>query len=146
MRTMTLALGILLFYTLPAWETDFSAARKKAKEEHKYILLNFSGSDWCIPCIRMHRELFGSPEFSEFASKNLVLVNADFPRLKKNKLPKEQSKQNDELADKYNPRGDFPLTLLLDKEGSVIKKWEGYPDLKPEQFVNALKSSLNAGN
>lgn len=147
MRTLTLAIATMLFYFLPAsWETDFSSAKQKAKDEHKYILLNFSGSDWCIPCIRLHKEIFESKEFTDFAADNLVLVKADFPRLNKNKLSKEQTKRNNDLADKYNKEGSFPLTLLLDKDGKVVKKWEGYPDVNPAQFVNLLKSSMNGAN
>lgn len=145
MRQLSLALTALVFFLLPDWGTDFSAAQKRAKEENKYILLSFSGSDWCIPCIRMHKEIFDSKEFTELANEKLVLVKADFPRLKKNKLSKEQTKLNNGLADRYNKEGSFPLTLLLDKEGKVIKRWDGYPDLKPAQFVEAIKSSMNAG-
>ena len=145
MRQIALAFTSLLLFLLPEWSTDFSSAQKKAKEENKYILLNFSGSDWCIPCIRMHKEVFDSKEFEDLAKDKLVLVKADFPRLKKNKLSKEQTKQNKELADRYNKEGSFPLTLLLDKEGRIVKRWDGYPDMKPAQFVEAIKSSMNEG-
>jgi thioredoxin-related protein len=146
MRQITLAFTALLLFLLPEWSTDFSSAKKKAKEENKYILLNFSGSDWCIPCIRMHKEIFESKEFEDLAKDKLVLLKADFPRLKKNKLSKEQTKQNKELADRYNKEGSFPLTLLLDKEGRIVKRWDGYPDMKPIQFIEAIKSSMNGGN
>jgi thioredoxin-related protein len=146
MRQITLALAFFCLYLLPPWGTDFSVAKQKAKSENKYILLNFSGSDWCIPCIRMHKEIFDSKEFSDLANEKLVLVSADFPRLKKNKLSKEQTKRNNGLADIYNKEGSFPLTLLLDKDGKLIKRWDGYPDLKPEQFVNAIKTAMNGGH
>jgi thioredoxin-related protein len=146
MRQLTLAIAALFIFLLPEWGKDYSAAQKKAKEENKYILLNFSGSDWCIPCIRMHKEIFGSKEFTDLASEKLVLVQADFPRLKKNKLSKEQTKQNKELADRYNKEGSFPLTILLDKDGKLIKRWDGYPDMKISQFVQAIKSAMNDGH
>ena len=145
MRQLSLAVLAFLIFLLPEWGTDFSAAQKKAKQENKYILLSFSGSDWCIPCIRMHKEIFDSKEFNDLANEKLVLVKADFPRLKKNKLSKEQTKLNNELADRYNKEGSFPLTLLIDKEGKVIKRWDGYPDMQPAQFAEAIKSSMNAG-
>ncbi|MBS1733393.1 MAG: thioredoxin family protein, partial [Bacteroidetes bacterium] len=69
------------------WQPDFETAKKLAKEKHQLILLNFSGSDWCGPCIRMHREIFGNDEFIKMADSSLIMVNADFPRMKKNKLP-----------------------------------------------------------
>ena len=146
MRHIALAFTALFLFLLPEWSTDFSSAQKKAREENKYILLNFSGSDWCIPCIRMHKEVFDSKEFEDLAKDRLVLVKADFPRLKKNKLSKEQTKQNKELADRYNKEGSFPLTLLLDKDGKIVRRWDGYPDMKPAQFVEAIKSSMNASH
>lgn len=126
------------------WETDIDTAKQKAKQEHKYILLNFSGSDWCVPCIRMRKEVFDSDTFNSFAAGNLVLVNADFPRLKKNQLSKEQEKKNEKLADKYNSKGSFPFTVLLNEEGEVLKTWEGYPGLTPDQFTGQIKAVLNA--
>src|SRR6187399_3736729 len=92
------------------WETDFNKAQQSAKTEHKLILLNFSGSDWCGPCIRLKKDIFDSEAFMKYADENLVLVNADFPRLKKNILSKQQQKQNESLADTYNSDGAFPLT------------------------------------
>ena len=68
-----------------------------------------------------------------------MLVNADFPRLKKNKLAKELQKQNEKLAEKYNNKGTFPLTLLLDENGKVLQSWDSYPKTTPEQFVAQLK-------
>ena len=100
-----------IFFT--GWETDFESAKQKAHKEHKYILLNFSGSDWCGPCIRMKDEIFETTEFKNYADSNLVLINADFPRAKKNQLAKEQQAKNDKLAEKYDPDGSFPFTVLI---------------------------------
>jgi thioredoxin-related protein len=122
------------------WETDFNKATQKAKQEHKLILLKFSGSDWCIPCIKMQKEIFESNAFQNFADSNLVLVNADFPRLKKNKLAKEQQKQNEKLAEEYNKKGTFPLTLLVNENGKILQNWDSYPKITPEQFVAQLKT------
>jgi thiol-disulfide isomerase/thioredoxin len=108
------------------------------------MLLNFSGSDWCGPCIRLRKLVFESRVFISYADSNLVLINADFPRLKKNKLSKEQQKKNDRIADKYNPKGIFPYTALLDADGKIIRIWEGNPDLSPEQFTRQLKAAVDA--
>jgi len=131
---------------LNTWQTDFEKAKAEAKTENKFILLNFSGSDWCGPCIRLKKEIFDSESFTNYADKHLVLVNADFPRLKKNMLSKEQQKQNDALADKYNSDGAFPLTLLLDADGKVIKKWDGFPSETVEEFKNDVKAAADASH
>lgn len=126
------------------WQTDFEAARQTAKQKHQLILLNFSGSDWCGPCIRMKKEIFGDKDFMSMADSSLVLVNADFPRSKKNQLDKKLVAQNDALAEKYNPEGKFPFTLLLDADGKVIKTWDGFPRENAIQFAAQLKTICNA--
>jgi thioredoxin-related protein len=119
-------LAILLFNFLGVWGADFSEAQQIAKQNHKLILLNFSGSDWCGPCIKLKKDVFESAEFQSFAESNLVLLRADFPRLKKNQLAKDQQIKNDLLAEKYNSSGKFPLTVLLNEHGKVLKEWDGY--------------------
>jgi thioredoxin-related protein len=128
------------------WLNNLEDAKAIAKKENKLIILNFSGSDWCGPCIRMHKEIFDSEAFQEFAADKLVMVNADFPRLKKNQLPKDQQSINDQLADRYNHEGKFPYTVLLNADGKVLKDWEGYPRNGMEAFMQDLKMAMNAGN
>ena len=125
------------------WETDFEKAKQRAADEHHFILLNFSGSDWCVPCISLRRAIFESDAFKNFASENLVLLNADFPRLKKNQLTRDQQKKNEQLADKYNSRGNFPYTVLLNAEGKIIYSWDGFHNTTPEQFISGIKVLIN---
>lgn len=139
MRLLTLFLFSSFFFSPITWETDFIKAKQTARSQHECILLSFSGSDWCGPCIRLHKEIFESSSFSDFAKDHLVMVNADFPRLKKNQLSKEQQKKNDALADNYNTEGSFPLTLLLNADGKILKKWDGLPNLSADQFTNEVK-------
>jgi thioredoxin-related protein len=134
----------LLTLSTPQWLTDFNAAKSVATQERKYILLNFSGSDWCGPCIKMKKEVFESEKFLSLAENELVLVRADFPRSKKNQLPKEQTKHNEALAEKYNPNGKFPLTVLLDENGNVVKEWDGYVFSSNEKFIADLQETLSS--
>ncbi len=144
MRIVSLLLLFFVTAAFTSWETNFEKARLQASAEHKYILLNFSGSDWCGPCIKMHHDFFESADFITLSNKNLVLVNADFPRQKKNQLSKLQQQQNDQLADKYNAAGSFPLTLLLNADGTVIKKWDGYPRISVAEFIGDIKKITDA--
>ncbi|MEP7319940.1 MAG: thioredoxin family protein, partial [Panacibacter sp.] len=127
MKRIFILLISLVTMSFTVWQTDFQKAKQIAKEKHQLILLNFSGSDWCVPCIRMKKEIFENEQFSKMADTKLVLVNADFPRNKKNQLRKEIKKQNEALADKYNPEGKFPFTLLLDADGKILRSWDGLP-------------------
>ncbi|CAM3686405.1 thioredoxin family protein [Aquirufa aurantiipilula] len=127
-----------IFLNLLVWGNDFSVAQQNAKQQHRLILLNFSGSDWCGPCIKLKKDVFESSEFTAFAESNLELIRADFPRLKKNQLAKDQQAKNDALAEKYNSSGKFPLTVLLNDQGKVLKEWEGYqPSLS--KFLAEIK-------
>jgi thioredoxin-related protein len=138
MKLITL---FLLLTVLPIhWESDFSNAKKIAKEKNELILLNFSGSDWCGPCILLRRDYFESQVFSDMANENLVMVNADFPRKKKNIGTPEQVKRNEGLAEIYNKEGSFPFTLLLDSNGKVLKTWHGKPGISPEQWTAEIKA------
>lgn len=134
----------LTLVTATDWLNDFDQAREVAKEKNRVILLNFSGSDWCAPCIKMKRDVFDQAEFETYASENLVLVRADFPRLKKNQLDAAQKARNEKLAEKYNPHGKFPLTLLINMEGKVIGEWDGFKGESPAEFVNKVSSKINA--
>lgn len=125
------------------WHVNMEEARQLAQQQHRHILLNFSGSDWCGPCIMLRKEVFDDPSFQSFADSTLVLVNADFPRLRKNQLPKQQQQNNDRLADQYNSQGKFPLTLLLNADGKILKQWEGNPGLKPSEFAGQVESIID---
>lgn len=138
-------LALLLFFIVPIqWEPSFENAKVLAKEKNELILLNFSGSDWCIPCIGLRQEFLESEAFSDFAAKNLILVNADFPRRKKNQIDSELTKRNEKLAEQYNPNGAFPLTLLLNSDGKVLKTWQGKPNVSVEKWIGEIEAVCKA--
>src|SRR5476651_211479 len=143
MKLLFLFISFSFLSTVP-WLGDFKAATSEASQENKLILVNFSGSDWCGPCIRLRKEILESSAFENYAKGHLVLVRADFPRQKKNQLDAAQVKRNEALADKYNPDGKFPFTLLVDKNGKVIKTWDGFPNESPEKFVSDINPTANA--
>ena len=99
------------------WSTDAVKAQAKAKAEKKLVMLDFTGSDWCGWCIRLHKEVFSTAEFAEYAKKNLVLVEVDFPR--KKELSAEQKKANQALQSKYEIKG-FPTLIVLDGNGKLL--------------------------
>src|SRR5947209_17010939 len=78
------------------WLTDFKKAQEAARTTHKPLLIEFTGSDWCPPCIMLRRDVFSSKQFQEYAAKTFVLLELDFPRRKEQ--PRELTMQNQELA------------------------------------------------
>ena len=132
-------ISFMMFFTgNVTWLGDFNEAKTEAVQQHKLILINFSGSDWCGPCIRLRKEILESDAFVNYAAGHLVLVRADFPRQKKNQLSPEQVNLNDALADKYNADGKFPYTLLVDENGKVLYQWDGFPNESAEQFITQI--------
>ena len=144
MKKLIIILLCFASMSFTIWQPDFETAKQKAKEKNELILLNFSGSDWCGPCMRMRKEIFENEQFYKMADTTLILVNADFPRNKKNQLDKINKKQNEALADKYNPEGNFPFTVLLDANGKLIKSWNGLPNEDAAVFAKQVKSICDA--
>jgi hypothetical protein len=54
-------------------------------------------------------------------------------------LPEDIVKENESLADKYNNKGVFPLILLLNTEGNILKKWDHLPSESLDTFIAELK-------
>lgn len=137
---LTLIASFLVYN--PGWQLDFDKAKSEAEQSHKLILLNFSGSDWCGPCIKLKKDIFEAAAFQEFAADRLVLVRADFPRLSKNQLDTRQTAHNEALAEKYNRQGKFPFTVLLSADGKVLKEWDGYPkSITVSSFIESIQAS-----
>jgi thioredoxin-related protein len=116
------------------WLTDLPKAQAAAKAEKKLVLLDFTGSDWCGWCIKLNKEVFSQPEFAEYAKKNLVCVEVDFPS--KKKLSAEQQQANDALAKKYKIEG-YPTIVVLDSEGKKVGEL-GYMKGGPKAFIAEL--------
>lgn len=120
------------------WVNNFETAKKIAKEENKNIIMIFSGSDWCAPCIRLDKNIWQSQEFKEESTNNWVTMKLNFPRKKANQLPADEEKHNRELAEKYNKEGNFPLVVILNPEGKVLGKL-GFKNVSPEEYIKLIK-------
>ena len=143
--TIILLCSFLSFFTPPpAWHYSLDEAKAIAHKEHRHILLNFSGSDWCGPCIMLRRQILDDTVFMQMADTSLVLENADFPRKKKDQLSPQQQSINNALADQYNAEGQFPRTLLLNADGKVLKTWDGNPGVKPDVFAKEVEDLVEA--
>lgn len=121
------------------WETSYKNSITKAQNQNKKIILVFQGSDWCGPCIKLSKEIWSTDEFIAYSKINYILIQADFPRKKKNALEKEQQEINNFLAEKYNPNGYFPLVVVLNKNGEVLGE-TSYKKTTPKQYINLLES------
>ena len=146
-----LILSLLLLATVTAraeltWLTDLDEAKKVATKENKKLLVDFTGSDWCGYCIKLHKEVFDTPEFEKFA-KDYVLVELDFPKRKEQ--PAAEKAKNQAAQKKYGVNG-FPTVIIMNTSGKVLNRAEGYsPDSGPSAYLPqlgapALKKSRTA--
>ena len=135
-------LFILLFSSFASlnaqiFESNWEEATKKAKAENKTMVLVFSGSDWCIPCIKLEREVWENEFFQTHAKKNYVMYRADFPKRKKNQLPKLLKEQNETLAQTYNPEGYFPYVVVFDSNLNA-KGTFGYEKKEVSAYIKQI--------
>jgi protein disulfide-isomerase len=132
---LALFLGLSSAWADPNWATNFEKAQTDAKSGHKFLLINFSGSDWCGWCKRLDAEVFSKPAFQHYAKDNLVLMLADFPRAKQ--LSNEVRQQNYQLAERFRIEG-FPTIIILNGEGKQVGLL-GYIPGGPDAFISELK-------
>lgn len=122
------------------WLTSYNEAVSQAKKTGKPIMVDFTGSDWCGWCIRLHGEVFDKPEFKKWAAKNVVLLELDYPHQKPQ--PKALKEQNDKLMRKYGSVVEgFPTVLFIEADGSVFGKY-GYDAGGPENWTKMASRLL----
>jgi thioredoxin-related protein len=143
MKTLitTLALTLLTFSAARAdesWLTDYDKAVALAKKENKVILADFNGSDWCPPCKALKKGVFETAEFKKYAKDNLVLLDVDFPKGKKQDAA--LAKHNEQLSEKFKIEG-FPTVLLINAAGKVLMTEVGYDDETPADYINKIKKA-----
>jgi len=141
-RFLVLLLFIATIGYSQDWKHNLEEAKKEASENNKKILLVFSGSDWCGPCIKLDKNVWQSDAFKTESQKSWVLIKADFPKKKADLLSPELTASNEKLAEKYNSDGNFPLVVLLDKNGKVVGK-KGYLNISAEDYIQAIHSLEN---
>lgn len=123
------------------WHTSLPAAQAKAQEGSKMVLLDFTGSDWCGWCKRLTKEIFNTPEFAEYAKKNLELVEVDFPQRKKQTA--ELKAANEALQSRFQIRG-YPTLIILNSAGKKIGEL-GYQEGGPKPFIAELEKLRSKG-
>jgi len=113
----------------------FTLAQTSGKE----VLLIFSGSDWCIPCIQFNKTILADSSFQHFAHDKLVLLEADFPQRKK--IPAPLKTQYELLAEQFNPHGAFPLIVLLSPAKKMLAQVP-FNHQTAEDFITAVGQKL----
>jgi thioredoxin-related protein len=144
-----IAIGLLVCWTVwqvhaadDLWLTDLAKAQAKAKTEQKLVLMDFNGSDWCPPCKALRKNVLSTQEFIDYAKKNLVLVDVDFPRLTEQVA--ELKKANEALGAKYGVDG-LPTVIVLSSDGKELKRKIGYSGQETKEFIADLEKLKKRG-
>jgi protein disulfide-isomerase len=120
------------------WLTSVPDALAKAKREHKLVLLDFTGSDWCVWCKKLDADTFSQPLFAAYAGRNLELVEVDFPAQKPQ--PDALKQANTALQSKYSVDG-YPTLVLLDANGKLLWKQVGYVEGGPKALIALINKA-----
>lgn len=127
-------------YALEGWGEDLAQGLATAKAEGRCVLVEFTGSDWCPPCMYVRRKVLPSPEFKSFAERNrLVLVELDFPR-DKGKVAPEVRELREQISQRYGVDA-YPTIMLLDAQGYPYARMEGAPASAVE-YVHEIQAGM----
>ncbi len=111
------------------WHTDLMKAHELSEKSKKPIFAFFTGSDWCGWCIKLQKEVFAKEAFIEWAKKNVILLELDFPRNKQ--LSPELTAQNSSMQQAFNVSG-YPAVWIF----------KTIPNKKEKKFSMDIYGSL----
>jgi protein disulfide-isomerase len=121
------------------WYTSLEQAQTAAQAKNLPILIDFTGSDWCIWCKRLGDEVFSQPEFKAYTNTSMILVRIDFPRGFRS-LPAEEQQYRKDLQERFAIEG-YPTVILTDAKGVEIAR-TGYQEGGAASYVTHLKGLL----
>ena len=124
----------------PKWSTSLAQALAAARKTDRAVLINFTGSDWCIWCKRLKAEVFDTPVFAKWAARNVILLEADFPSRKAQSA--SLKKQNKALSEKYGVKG-YPTIVFISPDGTALGR-SGYREGGPEAWTQNAETILGS--
>jgi len=128
------------------WILDLEEAYRLSEKTGKPIMANFTGSDWCGWCKKLTKSVFVHKEFKQWADKNVILLELDYPRRKA--LPDALKQQNDGLKRAFQIRG-FPTVWVFDLAKDAEGKFTIDPYGKtgytktPGEFITGIEQMFD---
>lgn len=138
------------------WYTNLAEVHEISKSSNKPIFGFFTGSDWCGWCMKLQRDVFAKKEFVDWAKKNVVLLELDFPRRKQ--LEPSLAQQNSGLQQAFQVRGYPTIWIFTTTKDEATNNFSltaygslGYPqgaevgkeEVKFLQDANAIMANYN---
>lgn len=119
------------------WHDDPEKAFAEAKELGLPVYVLFTGSDWCPPCKILETTIHDDSDFSDFADKNLVLLELDFPKRKSQSAKVKE--RNSEMASSWGV-GGYPTIYLAKEIDGAREPVSRTRDV--ESFLSGLESAM----
>ncbi len=119
------------------WMTDLEEAGKKAAQENKLLLVEFTGSDWCRYCILQKKNVLDKPAFAEWANKHCVAVEIDIPHDASRVGGEAKKEANKQICEDY-AISSFPSLMLMTPERVLIGGYNG-AQTTPQAAIAALE-------
>ncbi|WP_025743467.1 thioredoxin family protein [Aquimarina pacifica] len=139
MKNIVLVFGFLSFIGFSQqnskdqlWVQDFDTAKEIAKNDGKTILMYFTGSDWCMPCIMLKEDFFSTEKFKNYKD-SYVFIKVDIPR-NTDLLTPQQKSHNYKLLEEYNDQKSFPLVKIMSYKGKILDELSGYSSLRDPRY------------
>ena len=138
-------------FTLPTLDGD-SISLSDYKGD-KVVLIDF-WSTTCDPCLAEMPELIKLYEQKKAQGFEILAISTDGPETRSN-VGATASKvkmsfpvlldEETEVMDRYNPKGELPYTVVVDRGGSIVLKRASYQpgdEASWNSLVNAVDSAL----
>jgi peroxiredoxin len=138
-------------FTLPT--LDGGQVRLSDLKGKKVVLLDF-WSTTCDPCLREMPELVKIYNDKKAAGFEVLAISVDGPDTASDIPAKMKSTgmnfpvlldEETEVMDRYNPKGEMPFTVLVDRDGRIVLKRAGYQPgdtASMQELIDAIDSAL----
>jgi hypothetical protein len=139
-----LFIGLFPFFNVISnWETNFDVAKEKAVKENKIMLVHFYKNDKKGSANHFQTALFENDTFVSYANRHLILLQVDLS-IKTNNDTEQQFIYNSIILERYNPKGIYPYTVILESSGKLLTSWEHSRQLSSSKLVADIQSSIEA--
>lgn len=120
----------------------FKEALAAAKAKDGYVMMNFTGTDWCTACIHLKEKVLSTETFCNAYGDKLVMTSVDFPRLPelRAKISKEEGERREALLNSYQIKG-LPSAVLFDANGFPFAILAGARPT-PEDYMKLVDDAI----
>ena len=123
------------------WYDNLNEARRVAQRDGKHLLIDFTGSGWCVYCKRLHEEVFTKPAFHDAVMDSFVCVTLDFDEQLAARRDRPHPEQSDQLREALGIVG-LPTVALMSTKGVVYDQLE-YQQGGAAPFVQGLEAAYD---